>query len=86
MAGNSDAKKQMMRFGGTILYYLVVLCLIVLIYIMYDKWKDQKKQYDQLVLEASLQDQAYAIEYQKDSDESEELMDSNTDTPNTTKE
>ena len=85
MAGRDDTKKQIVRFGSTIIYYVAVLFLIVLIVIMYQKWRETKKQYAVLVQEASLQDQAYAIELQKDRDRDleDELPEESTVSPET---
>ena len=80
MAGRNNTNNHLLRFGSTVLYYAIVLLLIVAIFIMYDKWHDRKKQYGQLVREAALQDQSYAIELQKSRDEPEGLLEENTET------
>lgn len=80
MAGRNNTNNHLLRFGSTVLYYAIVLLLIVAIFIMYDKWHDRKKQYEQLVREAALQDQSYAIELQKSRDEPEGLLEENTET------
>lgn len=83
MAGKGKTNTHRLRFGSTVLYYLTIVLLIISIVFMYDKWKDRQKQYDQLVQEAALQDQAYAIELQKTRDDQEEAVEDKTETPDT---
>lgn len=69
--GKSDANKKF-RFINNIFYYIVVICLIISIVIMNNTWNNRRQKYAQMVKEAALQDEAYAIELKKKDNASEE--------------
>ena len=85
MASKNEGKSKLMGFGGTVLYYIAILCLLILIGLMYNQWNGRKRQYEQLVKEASLQDHAYDIALKKNTEESDELIENSMDASDSTK-
>jgi cytoskeletal protein RodZ len=63
--GKSEANGKKMTFWSSMIYYAVIIFLLVSIFFMYSNWNKRRQQYAQLVQEASVQDQGYAIEFQK---------------------
>ena len=61
MALKGNAKRERRRIWQNVLYYAVVLCLVFILIVMYGGWKKRSQQYQQLVQEAALQDQAITI-------------------------
>ncbi len=70
-----EGKSKALKFYSSIGYYIVVIALIASIVFMYGNWKKRSAQYDQLVQQASVDDQGYMIELQKKRDMTEETVD-----------
>ena len=70
-----EGKSKALKFYSSIGYYIVVIALIASIVFMYGTWKKRSAQYDQLVQQASVDDQGYMIELQKKRDKTEETVD-----------
>ena len=62
MALKGNAKREKRKLWQNVLYYAVVLCLVFILIVMYGNWRKRSQQYQQLVQEASLQDQTIVIE------------------------
>ena len=65
MAGKGKVYHEKENKWLNVLYYVVVVCLIVVIALMYKDWQGRKAEYTRMVQEASAQDQNINIELRK---------------------
>ncbi len=76
MAGKGTVYHEKENKWLNILYYVAVVCLILVIVLMYKDWQGRKAEYTRLVQEASAQDQNINIELRKTfTEDSEDMID-----------
>lgn len=76
---STETNQKKFAFLSNVFYYIVILALVLSIVFMYRVWNQRRQQYAQLVKEASVQDQGYAIEFQKKHETTDESKEQSPD-------